>query len=193
MSDWNVTGAVRWRVSARDPDTLEYLPVEPGPVRLETRRPAAMLLQGGGGFHLQLQAQWDPPAEALEALREARRRITGRSPRLSPPMSLQVSEAVLETRVGHSAWREVQRVATSGYPPYSAVFAIGLDEADGALATGALRGEPGRLAVRFPARACGLALELRADVGHWFTRGQQVAPQVVATDVRALSRSQSHR
>jgi hypothetical protein len=193
MNGWNVTGSVRWRVSARDADTVEYLPVGPSPVRLDTGRPAAMLLQGGGGFHLQLQAQWDPPAEALEALREARRRITGRSPRLSPPMSLEVSEAVLETGEGRGAWREVQRVATSGYPPYGAVFAIGFDEADGALAAGALRGEPGRLAVRFPARASELALDVRADVGNWFTRGQQVAPQVVATDVRALSRSQSHR
>jgi hypothetical protein len=192
MTGWTITGGVSWRVSPNDAATVEYLPTAPGPVRLATGRPAVLFLQGGGGFHLQLQAQWDPPAEALEALRDARRRATGRPPQLSPPMALEVPDAVLLITAGRRRWRELQRVPTSGYPPYEAVFAVGFDEPDGALAAGALRGELGRLAVRFGATAPELELDLTADVGRWFGAGQPVAPQVVATDVRALSRSESH-
>jgi hypothetical protein len=193
MTDWSETCGVLWRPSPHDPYAIEYLPVAPSAVLLDDGRPAALLLQGGGGFYVQLQAQWDPPAGALEALREARRRITGRPPRLSPPMSLQVAEAVLETGDGRGGWLEAQRVPTSGYPPYTALFAVGFDASDGAAASLALRGERGRLAVRMPASAPGLERDLRADVGSWFTREQQVAPRIVASDVRALSRSQSHR
>jgi hypothetical protein len=192
MSTWSTRGPVAWRDSPLAKDTVEYLPCEPAPVRTENGRPSVLLVQGPDGYHLQLGAQWDPEPAALEELRAQRVRATGRPHRLSPPIALQVDEAILVLARRDRGTEVLQRTATSGYAPWSAAFAVTLTPERGARVAEALRGVKGRLAVRFRAACDGAELEREADVASWFGPGHQVEALVVAAEVGALSRADDH-
>jgi hypothetical protein len=160
VSDWVAAeDGIRWR--RRDASTVEYLPTEPAPELGPTGAPQAAVTQLGDVALVTVGARWDPPAEALERLRDRLAEADGTPPRLAPPsLAMERAELVLGDDV-------IATSSTSGIAPYAAVFSATVqgDAADGARA--AIGGERGRLAVRYRACLDGRDMELQADVGDW--------------------------
>jgi hypothetical protein len=171
---WSVFEDMRY-APAGQPRTFQYLPLAPSPQLDPAGRPAVSLLAAGDAAFLQLAAQWDPPADALERLRAQLAEAAGAGAITLTPPRLSVDRCRLLAD-GH----EIGAVTTSGFPPWVALFALALDAGTRSAATAALHGEPGRLTVTFEARLEGEPLQLDADVGAWFA-GSPGSPQIVGT------------
>jgi hypothetical protein len=172
---WSLFENVRYAPSPRQPGAFQYLPLAPSCQLDPAGRPAVSLLAAGDAAFLQLAAQWDPPADALERLRAKLAEEAGAGSATLVPPQLSVDRCRLR-----ADGDEIGSVATSGFPPWVALFALALDAGTRSAAMAALHGEPGRLTVTFEARLEGEPLQLDADVGAWFA-GSPGSAQVVGT------------
>jgi hypothetical protein len=160
MTAWTAgEDGIRWR--RRDATTVEYLPTEPAPECDAQGVPQVTVVQAGELAFVTVGARWDPPAEALERLRDRLAADAGAAPRLAPPaLDMEGAELLLGDEV-------IATSSTSGIAPYTAAFSATVEGNAGERAGAALRGERGRLAVRYRARLEGRDMELQADVGDW--------------------------
>ena len=173
---WRELGGVRI-ADAGAPGAYWYLPTAPSPQLGPDGAPAVGLLSAAGAGFLQLTVQWDPPAAALERLRDE---LAAGSPvpvTLAPPPGLVVDAAALELD-----GETLAATRTSGFAPWTAVFAVPLGAGAMASAASALRGATGRLSVRFRARLDDAPADLRADAGSWLTGDGPDPVRVVATE-----------
>lgn len=154
-----------------EPATLLYIPGAPTPQRAADGTPMISLLRFAPHAFLQLSAQWDVTDEQLAGLRAA---LAAAYPDLDVASvrldraPVKVDGATLELAGPDGQAAELQSSATSGMPPYSALFNLQLDEAQQAAAAAALGGRTGLLAVRYRATLAGAPLERVGDIASWF-------------------------
>lgn len=162
MSSGFDIGGLRCFPSAREPDTWNYVPVAADLQRDEAGRPMLALTDSGSGAYLLFTARWSADAAALEALRTEIASRTGSPDPAAIRLSFaQVSEPVCLALLGdgRGAFDTAATSATSGYPPYHAVFQLFLETERLARVRAALCGQAGFLAVEYRAE---LAVPVRA-------------------------------
>ena len=179
---FTIDGARFW--SAGDAaGTLYYLPAAPVAERDTQNRPTLMLLRAGPTAILQLGAHFDlSQAEQAAALAKiALKQPALANVRLQPaPVTVERADVALADPSGKLA--EVKSTASSGFPPYAAVFSIMLSGDQAAQAAAAINGRSGLLFVEYsislpPDFAAALAgvpptQVLRSDVATWFGTGE---------------------
>jgi hypothetical protein len=141
-----------------DPDDIGrwlYLPLAPSPVLSASGAPSGQLIAAGETTLMMLSAQWGLPDARLERLRGQIQSLAAASSQDETPAPVrlafapvrQVSAALLvlpeERAFAHSA--------TSGIPPWSALFNGALDAATRPAAIAAFNGNEGHVAVEFSA------------------------------------------
>lgn len=166
----------------KEPAAYYYVPASPVPERDPSGLPTLTLWRGGQLSRLQLGVRWAAEEETLQALpAEIVRR--GRDRRISSPGAVrllpvraEVDGAVLSIGDGSGRFAELQRVRSSGFPPYDALFNAGLDEEQADRAANALDGSPDKLKVAYLGRIRGpggnaAPLEASADLAAWLPPG----------------------
>lgn len=131
-----------------------YLPDRPDLRRDTEGAPQLTAVDAGASAYLLLTATWDAPAADLEALRqEVALRIAEPSPARIRLTFAPVSEPRCAVLVGDGAgsFETVATSATSGVPPYDAVFSLALSGDQLVAGRGAREGRTGLLAVEYVA------------------------------------------
>jgi hypothetical protein len=185
------TGAPSLLRCYRDPHLANrffYIPGVPTAERALNGTPTLMLMLAGAHSRLQLGAQWTAEAQDLERLRA---RLLKDFPDVAPAdLDLQPAPAVVrKVEVRLKDGPEPTTLASarsSGFPPQTAIFAIGLERAaQQAAAMRALNGVRGEVLVCYTVShltADGSWQEecLCGDVADWFANQSALAHVVVA-------------
>lgn len=148
------------------PDAWTYVSVAPWPQLSPDGSPMMALLSAGDVAFVQISAQLDPPGGLLERARAA---LAG--PRAAASVRLisgvsavrSVDVAVLTGDESHV----VATSASSGYPPYTAVFAIQVTMKEREAFKAALRGETGWIAITYDAETDRGPARISADLADW--------------------------
>jgi hypothetical protein len=164
---------------SRDPKRFFYVPGKPGPERAPDGRPTLQLWVTDNDARLQLGSQWALTEQELQALR---RTVAARFPPLRPndvdlqpaPAQVKQVELLLQNGDGLTA---IATSTSSGFVPYTALFAVPLTADQKADAISALHGRTGFLAVRYQGSVLDEhgswePIERTTDVGSWFSAGR---------------------
>lgn len=136
------------------PASYYYVPRHAQPQRGSDGAPMLNLIAAGATGFLQLTASWDVPGGTLEALRQeiaARDNIEDPATVRLAFAPVQIEGCALLVGDGTGEEEELARSATSGMPPYSALFSVTLNEAQLANAAAAINGRFGFLMIRYAA------------------------------------------
>jgi hypothetical protein len=170
----NVFEGITYGQDPADPLSFSYLPGSPGPQRGADGAPSVSCLVAGPMTMLQVGAEWGASEAQLGRLR----RHLGRERGLDPeriklhPAPVRVERVELRLADAAGAAQTLASSESSGYPPFSAIFSVQLDEAQKAQALAALGGRAGLLTVAYiTAGPGGQPLELATDVASWFGGG----------------------
>jgi hypothetical protein len=151
---WLDFHGIRYARSLLDPSTWEYLPRSATLRRDPAGRPSLTLIDLDTSGYLLLTATWGAPEDELAALRtEIATQNAVPSPDLVRLAFASVASPRCEALVGDGTggFGVVASSATSGNPPYDALFNLTLREDQLAAARAATHGEQGRLAVEYQA------------------------------------------
>jgi hypothetical protein len=157
--------------SPSDPNTLLYIPGAPTPQHTSEDAPMISLLRFAPFAFLQVSVQWEVLDEELDALRAA---LGQQYPQLDlaavrlahAPVAVERVALELTTEDGSAA--ELASTASSGMPPFTALFNVQLTEPQQAAVASALNGRAGVLLVRYHATLAGAPIERAGDVASWF-------------------------
>jgi hypothetical protein len=138
-----------------EPHTWLYLPGKPMPEMSGRGRPTLHLYVSPSGGILQLGAQWTVPPTTLDHLRSE---IAQRSGQEEAEIRLQaalaaVNQATVEIGDGKGSSSAVATSASSGFPPFSAIFRASLDIEKKNAVVASLNGRAGFLTVRYQVNA----------------------------------------
>lgn len=133
----------------QDTSTFFYLPDAPTPELTANGKPTLNLWVSGHGATLQLGTQWSPDSSQLLTLKQEIARRYSLDPsliRLVPaPISVeQVTLTIVDSQGNH---QELETVDSSGYPPFTALFQVSLNDTQKAQAVAALSGRKDVLTV----------------------------------------------
>ena len=165
-------GAVGYEVDDGTPPTIRVIPSAPAPEISANGVPTAMLYISGNTGLLTIGVRWWPSDEELTGIRNRVAAALGRSPAefLVTPDDFRVEgvSLVLADDSG-TAGPELARNASSGLPPFTALFSVDVSEHLDAVRR-ACEGEPDLLSVRVDAellRGRSVTTVLAAQVGDW--------------------------
>ncbi|UVT19101.1 MAG: hypothetical protein H8K03_14965 [Nitrospira sp.] len=173
------------------PDTFYHVPGEPSPERDPQGKPTLSLLALGDTAILKLGAQWGPEEKTLDAFRRdivdefSTRRLTLSTIRLiHSPITMRSADLVVTCENGRSEL--LQSVATSGFPPFMAIFNVRLNAVAKASVIRALHGSPYLLTVKY--RGCFTSpLPLSASIsGDARDEVRALRPSSTVAEARAL-------
>lgn len=138
--------------SPDDAELFYYVPGDPGPEVDAQNRPTLLMLVSSTGAILQLGAHWKAEADRLEALRNE---LVKRHPDIDPgAIRLSASAAAVQKVTvglgdGSGRFEELQSSASSGFPPFTAIFNIRLTGEQKDRAIAALNGRSGFLRIAY--------------------------------------------
>ncbi|UVT16504.1 MAG: hypothetical protein H8K04_02760 [Nitrospira sp.] len=173
------------------PDTFYYVPGEPSPERDPQGKPTLSLLAFEDTAILKLGARWGPEEKTLDAFRRdivdqfPTRRLTSSMVRLThSPITMRSADLVVTCENGRSEF--LQSVATSGFPPFMAIFNVRLNAVAKASVIRALHGTPHLLTVKY--RGCFTSpLPLSASIsGDARDEVRALRPSSTVAEARAL-------
>jgi hypothetical protein len=162
----------------RDPNTpnrFYFVPGLPTPELAPNRAPTLSLWVTDSNGRLQLGVQWQLSGPEMEQLR---RIITARHPGCTPdeidlqPAPMRIRAVELLVRNDDGALAPIATATSSGFLPFTTLFAVTLNPAQKNHAVAALHGRTGYLAVRYTADVLTdkrSSIERTADIGSWFT------------------------
>src|SRR5262245_15232901 len=135
-----------------DARTYYFLPIVPDLRRDPQQRPLITMIDVGSSGSLMFTATWDPNAESVEALRRDIARghhepDTSRIRLAFAPLTSLECHALLGD--GRGSFQTVATSATSGMPPYDALFSLNVTGERLGQVRSAMRGEPGFLGIEY--------------------------------------------
>jgi hypothetical protein len=157
--------------SPEDANTLLYIPGAPTPQHTSQNAPMISLLRFAPFAFLQISVQWEVLDEELDALRTA---LGHQYPQLDlatvrlAHAPVAVERVALELSAADGSLAELASTASSGMPPFTAIFSVQLTEPQQAAVASALNGRAGVLQVRYHATLAGAPIERATDVSSWF-------------------------
>ncbi len=167
---WTIDGVRVWG-DPIEPNRFVYLPGSPQPQRAPDGSPIGALIVMGGQSILQLGASWglsEGQDEAIRAALAAPPSGLDRAGLILAMAPLGAVEATLEVADNQGVFAPLARSQTSGYPPFSAVYGVGVEGLTQARAVAALSGHPGALRIAYRADLAGVGVTAVADVASWF-------------------------
>jgi hypothetical protein len=175
-------GGVRcWR-DKNDPSRFYYLAGDPVPELDPSGRPTLLLLASSQGGILQLGTHWTVDDSVLEQMRRAlAERFKEAKPELIQfaPVPVAVEGVSLLLGDGTGTFSTLQTSASSGFPPYVAIFSVQVSASQKGQVTAALGGRAGFVRVSYrckmlaefaeaPAGFRTDIFERNTDVSTWF-------------------------
>lgn len=145
-------GNIRAFSNAQDPNHWSFIPLQPDLQRGADGRPMISLFEHGVFAQLTFSTLWQADPDELSALAN----IIGGDNDASPVLQLAfapISSPRCRVLVadGAGGFSPIGTSDTSGYPPYQALFNLGLSGAELEHARAALRGEPSHLKIEYAA------------------------------------------
>jgi hypothetical protein len=168
---------------AGEPFTYYVLPMAASAELDPGGNPALLLVPTGTGGLLQLGARLAMEDAALERVRQRLAEQQASEDRALvrlSPAPLQVDAARLMIATSDANWTELARSATSGYPPYNAVFAVQLTSHQCAAAIAAVQGREDFLQVVYDVWLEDMPLSRVTDIATWFPPGESSAHILLA-------------
>ena len=134
--------------STDDPQTFYYIPGEPQPERSPSGKPTLNLFVTDKNALLQLGTRWEVNADLLTELQKQVQDLhpeINQSSILLTPAPVSINKASLILMTDDDKEEELQAITSSGFPPYAAVFNVGLTNDQKTRVASALSGCKGRL------------------------------------------------
>lgn len=146
--------------------TWSYVSVAPWPQLSSDGRPMLSVLTAGDIAFVSLTAQLDPPGAALEQVRAIL--AEGRQPATVTLTSGVRRVRAAEVSIGpRGATRVVATSPTSGFPPFTAAFAMQPSAEERAEFEAAMRGEDGHVRITYHAETDEGQARIEADLADW--------------------------
>jgi hypothetical protein len=146
----NYKGVLYYK-SEDKPDTFFYLPGDPVPERNSEGRPTLSLFVSDQGGMLQLGSKWTVETDTLESLRDLIREEHELDPSLImlSQVNASIDKVTLALGDGEKEFEDLATSASSGFPPYTALFNVQLTKEQKAPVMTSINGREKFLEVRY--------------------------------------------
>ncbi|MER3435377.1 MAG: hypothetical protein C4288_18720 [Leptolyngbya sp. ERB_1_1] len=140
---------IEYYVDLSDPSSFYYIPGIPTSQHTPQGQPAASLMVLDQLAMLQLSSEWDVSSDQLEELRTAIAKQFHLGTVSLQPAPLTVESVILSLKTNKGDFEVLKSAESSGYPPFTTVFSVQLDNEQKAQAIAAFNGRKDQLIITY--------------------------------------------
>lgn len=171
ISDCMNYEGIDYYVDCSDSSRFYYIPSTPTSQATSQGHPAISLMVLDQFTMLQLSSEWSVSSDQLEQLETAIAKQFNLDTVFLQPAPLTVESVTLSLRTHKGDFEALKVVQSSGYPPFTALFSMQLDNEQKAQAIAAFNGRKEQLIVTYKATLKSMEIERSTDVSTWFPSG----------------------